>query len=202
MQHLIHGASAVLLGPPQVVDQLKALPDYSTVVKRVVPAPAEPGAAVESTVRGLVIRSGVLYHQADPQRKNQNFGFSFNLAGLRLLHVGDCDFDQITALKTLKPPGEAIDIAFLNCNWFDDPNFASARRMIDYIQPKAIVLMHVGVGEADSYRTLIGKMRDLPPVYLANSPMEKLKFRLVAGQLSVDHIPLQRETPLAAAPRP
>jgi L-ascorbate metabolism protein UlaG (beta-lactamase superfamily) len=123
----------------------------------------------------------------------------FNLAGLRLLHVGDCDFDQITALKTLKPPGETIDVAFLNCNWFDDPNFASARQMIDYLKPKVIILMHVGVGEADSYRTLIGKMHDLPPVYLANSPMEKLQFRLVDGQVSVNQSPLQHQTVSAPA---
>jgi L-ascorbate metabolism protein UlaG (beta-lactamase superfamily) len=135
-----------------------------------------------------------LQHLSDPERQHQNLGFIFTVGGLNVLHVGDAGVAGPADYRNLKPVNESIDLALLNCYWLDDENVGAARETIAYLKPKAVVLMHQTAGQLDHYRSLIEKLPDLPPVYLLDTPMETLRFRLVDGRLSADHSPLQSET--------
>jgi L-ascorbate metabolism protein UlaG (beta-lactamase superfamily) len=191
VQHLANDRQAVLIGPPQVNDLLKPINGYEAVAKQILMVSPGPGDTTESSVQDLTIKSVALQHMSDAQRKHQNLGFLLSLGGFKLFHVGDAGVSEVAEYKNLKLAGENIDIAFLNHFWFDNENAVKAREIIDYLKPKAVILMHMDVGKADYYQNLIGKMNGLPPVYMAEFPMEVLRFRWADGKLSSDHTSLQ-----------
>jgi len=193
VQHLANDRQTVLIGPPQVNDLLKPINGYEAIAQQILIVSPGSGDAIESSVRDIKIKSVALQHMNDAERKHQNLGFLLSLGGFKLFHVGDAGVNDVAEYKNLKLAGENIDIAFLSHFWFDNENVGNAREIIGDIKPKAIVLMHMNVGKADDYRNRIGKMNGLPPVYMAESPMEAFHFQLAAGVLSADHSPLQQQ---------
>jgi L-ascorbate metabolism protein UlaG (beta-lactamase superfamily) len=202
VQHLANDHDAVLIGPPQVNDLLKPIKGYEAIAKQVLVVSPGFGDATESSVRDIKIRSVALQHMSDAQKQHQNLGFLLSLGGFKLFHVGDAGVSEVAEYKNLKLTGENIDIAFLNHFWFDNENIGQAREIIGYLKPKAVILMHMDVGKADDYRNLIGPMGGLPPVYMAESPMETLRFRRVGGNLSADHTSLQDQVSSTPRPKP
>jgi L-ascorbate metabolism protein UlaG (beta-lactamase superfamily) len=202
VQHLSNDPRAVLIGPSQVNDLLKPIHGYKAIAKQVLVVAPGPGATVELSVRDLRIKSVALQHMSDDKRTTQNLGFIFYIGGLKVLHVGDAGMRDVDEYERLNLAKENIDIAFMHDFFFESDNLEAGRRMIGYIKPKAIVLMHMDVGKADYYRNLIGKMNDLPPVYMAAAPRETLRFCLADGKLSADGIPLQSQANAVTAQGP
>jgi len=181
--HLANDPPAILIGPPQVGDLLKPIDGYAAVAQQIRIASPAPSETAESAVRDFSVKSMALQHLSDREGKHQNLGFLLYLGGFTLFHVGDAGVSAPAAFQEFKLAGENIDIAFLNCYWFDDENLSAARKIIGYLKPKAIVLMHQGVKQALHYRELLGRLPDLPPIYLAESPLETLRFRWKSGAL-------------------
>lgn len=193
VQHLSNDRQAVLIGPPQVGDLLKPVNGYEAVAKQILVVSPGPGVTTETSVQDIKVKSMALQHMSDDKRTTQNLGFIFSIGGLKVLHVGDAGTGDVGEYERLNLAKENIDIAFMHDFFFESDNLEAGRRMIGYIKPKAIILMHMDVGKADYYRNLIGKMTGLPPVYMAAAPMETLRFRLADGKLSADRIPLQSQ---------
>ncbi|HUL54723.1 MAG TPA: MBL fold metallo-hydrolase [Opitutaceae bacterium] len=186
VRHLANDPQAVLIGPPQVGDLLQAVDGAAGIARQIRVVSPRPGEIAGSSVRDFRVKSMVLPHLNDAEGKHQNLGFLLHLGGFTLLHVGDAGVGAPALFEELKLAGENIDIAFLNCYWFDDGNLATARKVIAYLKPKAILLMHQGAKQAGHYRELLGKQPDLPPVYLADSPMQTMRYRLHGGVLVTD----------------
>lgn len=68
----------------------------------------------------------------------------------------------------------------LNCYIFAYDR-TSVWQVINYLKPKAIVLMHLGISEVEQYRDIVNGMPNLPPVYVMDTPMTT--FRMPDGPI-------------------
>jgi L-ascorbate metabolism protein UlaG (beta-lactamase superfamily) len=186
VRHLANDPQAVLIGPPQVGDLLKAVDGSAAVARQIRIVLPRPGETIESSGRDLRVKSMALQHLGDGERKHQNLGFLFNVAGFKLLHVGDAGVTAAAVFREARMAEENIDIALLNCFWFDDENAGAAQEIIGYLKPKAIVLMHQGAGQVAHYRDQVAKLSGLPPVFLAEPSMPTLRIRRAGSNLVID----------------
>ena len=115
-----------------------------------------------------------LQHANNDARDIQNLGFIITIGGFKLFHSGDASAADVSAFKSLNLANENIDVAFLPTWFLDGENGDKGQEIIRTIKPKAIVLMHMEIGQADRLRSLVAGMKDVPPVYIMEKPMETL----------------------------
>ena len=174
VQHLLRDTKAVLIAPAQVNDRLKGINGYKTIEKQVVVASPNLNSAATWRSREMSVKVVPLQHANNDARDIQNLGFIFTVGGFKLFHSGDANAADVSAYKSLNLADENIDVAFLPYWFLDGENGAKGQEIIRTIKPKAIVLMHVETGQADRLRNLVAGMKDVPPIYIMEKPMETL----------------------------
>ncbi len=138
---LLQNPSGILLGPPQVVEQVKAV------------ASAELGGELQAVAydgrrahfsKGQISINGTRCEHVNPNRHSaiQNIAYLVDLAGYSILHIGDTNWEQIPpAFKALGLPEKNVDVAVLPY-WMllsDD----SARLINQWIAPRQLVATHL-----------------------------------------------------------
>jgi len=173
VQHLLHDTKAVLIAPAQVNDRLKNINGYKAIENRVVVAVLNMNAAVWRN-REMSVKVVPLQHASNDTGDIQNLGSIITIGGFKLFHSGDANAADVSAYKSLNLADENIDVAFLPFWFLDGGDGGKGQEIIRTIKPKAIVLMHVETGQADHLRNLVAGMKDVPPIYIMEKPMETL----------------------------
>jgi L-ascorbate metabolism protein UlaG (beta-lactamase superfamily) len=170
VQHMTNNPSATLIGPAQVCDAVKSVAGSAAISNRVVTAMPNFSSSIQVAAAGMEFKVVRLRHGDDPADTAQSLGFVFSIGGVKVYHNGDAYTPNLAELQSLKMAEEHIDVAILNCYLFAYPT-QSAWQIIDYLRPKAIVLMHLGITEVEQYRNIVNAITVLPPVYLMDAPM-------------------------------
>jgi L-ascorbate metabolism protein UlaG (beta-lactamase superfamily) len=141
--HLMRNPQAFFFSTPQAADKLKAIGQFDSIKTRVVAALPKEGERFHSGHRGLHAQLLNIHHGR--ARPIENLGFIVEIAGKRILHIGDSEAEA-TVFQKYEVAKDRIDIAFLPFWYFLNDDFKRAVR--EQIQPRHIVVMHI---ESDSF---------------------------------------------------
>ncbi len=143
--HLTRNPHALFVSTRQAAEKLKASYEKFDLLKsRVVAALPKEGERIKLSHNGACLQVLNITHGRN--RPIENLGFIVEVAGRKLLHIGDSEaVAEDFRLNGLKR--EAIDVAFLPYWYFLHDGGRKAVR--DEIQPRHIVLMHIPPPHAD-----------------------------------------------------
>ncbi len=148
LAHLTHNPQAFFFSTPQAADKLKATGKFDAIKSRVVAALPKEGERFHSGHRGLHVQLLNIHHGR--ARPVENLGFIVEIAGKRILHIGDSEAEAAVFQK-YEVVKDRIEVAFLPFWYFFNEDFKRAVR--EQIQPRHIVVMHI---ESD---TLLNRVR-------------------------------------------
>jgi L-ascorbate metabolism protein UlaG (beta-lactamase superfamily) len=132
-QFLSLGADRKVVGAAQVVD--------SFPTKHIIDAWNKNSELIRDDEAGLQIKAFNIPHTW-PKRhhKVQNITYLVEIAGIRILHVGDADTDA-TAFDRIGI--SSVDVAIVP-QWFDSEK---GRPIIEKLKPKKVIVTHIAPGE-------------------------------------------------------
>jgi L-ascorbate metabolism protein UlaG (beta-lactamase superfamily) len=182
LNHLTRNPRAMFVSTNQAAEKLKASHEqFDSLKGRAVAALPKEGERVRLMRNGVVLQALNITHGRN--RPIENLGFIIEVAGWKLLHIGDseatADDFSLNGLKL-----EAIDIAFLPFWYF--LNDAGRKAVRDEIQPRHIVLMHIPPPDANDeyinrrggWAKTLGEIRaDFPNAVWFEREMEQKEFR-------------------------
>jgi L-ascorbate metabolism protein UlaG (beta-lactamase superfamily) len=174
-EHLSNDINEQMIGAEQVVSLLKTSQFYDTIKNRIVEVSPSVGVEIDTNIQQIDFKILPLKHPNHFDTM-QNLGYIFNVNGIRFFHTGDAISDNLEAYQNYSLSEDSIDIAFIPRWFFDDEFGDKGFEIINYIHPKAIILMHIGTDKYSYYKDIIVNSADLPPVYIMENPMEKLTF--------------------------
>lgn len=163
---LEHNTGARFVSSPQVADELKAEASYESIADRVVPlAPAGTDTAT-TEVEGIKVHALLLSHGSGKMEAIVNLGFVVEIAGKRLLHVGDAEVNEKTKAM-LAQHAVGVDTACLPYWWLLDEE---GRKFVDKIlKPKGIAALHIPPAEVEEIAHKIHV--HMPEVVVFSEPM-------------------------------
>lgn len=136
--HLTNNPQAFFFSTPQAADKLRATGQFDAFKTRVVAALPKEGERFHSGHRGIYVQLLNIHHGRN--RPVENLGFIVELAGKRVLHIGDSEAEPAVFQK-YEVAKDRIDVAFLPFWYLLDDNFKRAVR--EQIQPRHLVVMHL-----------------------------------------------------------
>jgi L-ascorbate metabolism protein UlaG (beta-lactamase superfamily) len=142
LAHLTHNPQAFFFSTNQAADKLRATGKFDAFKTRVVATLPKEGERFHSGHRGIYAQLLNIHHGRS--RPIENLGFIVEIAGKRVLHIGDSEAEAAVFQK-YEMAKERIDVAFLPFWYFLDDDFK--RAVCEQIQPRHIVVMHI---ESDS----------------------------------------------------
>ncbi|HYC52178.1 MAG TPA: MBL fold metallo-hydrolase [Gemmatimonadaceae bacterium] len=142
--HLRFSPATMVMSSPQVIDSLRAsmnLRNFNSA--RLIARRIEPGKSQYTVINGVTIYVYRVPHGGVEHRAVEHLAFIVQMAGLRVLHLGDAEISE----QTIAPLGlhkAGIDVALV-------PYWAllsdESRRVIaQYIQPTRVIAIHVDAG--------------------------------------------------------
>jgi len=149
LAHLTYNPQAFFFSTPQAADKLKATGKFEAVKARVIAALPKEGERLHTGHRGIGVQMLNLHHGRT--RPIENLGFILELAGQRILHIGDSEAEP-AVFQTYEIVKDRIDVAFLPAWYFESDSWKRAVR--EQLQPRHIVVMHVPPD------TALSRMRD------------------------------------------
>jgi L-ascorbate metabolism protein UlaG (beta-lactamase superfamily) len=184
-EHLVNDTGSVWVGPPQSYDLLATEESFGTVEDRIISL--LPGIAVktDTIINDFPVRIVRLIHYNNSDYTLQNLGYIFTLGDIKIFHPGDGYFNDTVEVENLDLADDSIDILFLSYRVLDN-NFENlGRKIIEYLNPKALLVMHIKINEAEYYRDLVAGLQNLPPIYIMEEPMGNLSFAASGDSLIV-----------------
>jgi L-ascorbate metabolism protein UlaG (beta-lactamase superfamily) len=136
--HLTNNPQAFFFSTNQAADKLKATGKFDAVKTRVVAALPKEGERFQSGHRGIHVQLLNIHHGRS--RPVENLGFIVEIAGKRVLHIGDSEAEAAVFQK-YEVVKDRIDVAFLPFWYFLNDDHKRAVR--EQIQPRHIVVMHI-----------------------------------------------------------
>jgi L-ascorbate metabolism protein UlaG (beta-lactamase superfamily) len=180
-RHLSSNPQALFVSTPQAVEKLKAAePQFASLKSRVIAAAPKEGERVRITHRGIAAQALNVHHGRN--RPIENLGFLVEIAGRKLLHIGDAEATAAD-LATYELQKEAIDIAFVPYWYFLSDGLKKA--VSEQLRPRHIVVMHIPPqNEEDDWikqrggwtKVLNGIRADFPNAVIFEREMESKKF--------------------------
>jgi L-ascorbate metabolism protein UlaG (beta-lactamase superfamily) len=175
VQHLQNDSMCTLIGSPQVNTLLKTTIGYNQISNRVIEIPAG-NSLVDTSIQNTTFKIVPLPHSDNPTKDIQNRGFILNIGGFKIFHCGDAASTNLQDYQKLNLSDEKIDIVFLPTWFFDNGSGNKGREIINYLAPKAIVMMHIESSRINYYQNLIKTMTGIPPVYIFKSSLQVLSL--------------------------
>ncbi len=137
LAHLTNNPQAFFFSTPQAADKLRATGKFDAIKTRVVAALPKEGERIHTGHRGIGVQLLNIHHGRT--RPVENLGFLIELAGKRILHIGDSEAEPAVFQK-YELSKARIDVAFLPTWYFENDDWKRAVR--EQIQPRHIVVMH------------------------------------------------------------
>lgn len=180
-RHLLSNPQALFVSTPQAVEKLKAAePQFASLKSRVIAAAPKEGERVRLAHRGIGVQALNVHHGRN--RPIENLGFLVEIAGRKLLHIGDAEATAAD-LAAYELPKEAIDIAFVPYWYFLADGLKKAVR--EQLRPRHIIVMHIPpLNEEDDWikqrggwtKVLDGIRAEFPNAVIFGREMEKRDF--------------------------
>lgn len=186
-EHMINDDNTILLCPFQVYDSLSNNTNFNLIEERVVSLFPDSAEKIDTTINDFRFRVVSLIHYNNPQKTVQNIGLIFHLGNICLFHPGDAFFNDTTEVKALNLASDSVEILFLSYRVLDNDFENRGRKIIEYINPKAIILMHIRIDEAEEYRERVRELEGMVPIYITEDQMRTMTFRKSEGNLIIEN---------------
>jgi L-ascorbate metabolism protein UlaG (beta-lactamase superfamily) len=141
--HLAANPGATLLTSQQVIDSMRQVPGIARLAPRMVPRTMAPGTRRRVVVNGLPVELLGLPHGGRRHRHVEHLGYVVELAGRRILHVGDAELSEAT-LAPLALDTSRIDVALLPAWSLTDRG--SREAIARWIRPRQVIAFHLSEG--------------------------------------------------------
>ncbi|MFA5264910.1 MAG: MBL fold metallo-hydrolase [Opitutaceae bacterium] len=188
LQHLLSNPASAFFAPLEVTQQLHQLPQFDQVKARVHPA-AQSGAPTEQRiVAGLVVRAVPLEHLTRPPTMPPapyNVGHLFTIDGIKFFHTGDMGSQNLQAFQHAKLREEQVDVAIVNCYFFDNASVESALAVLACLNPKVVLLAHLPRQGFEQETDRILKLPGMPRMIALNSPMQAYAISKKGSELLI-----------------
>jgi len=138
LAHLSNNPQAFFFSTNQAVEKLRATGKFDAFKTRVVATAPKEGERFHSGHRGVYVQMLNIHHGRG--RPVENLGFIVEIAGKRVLHIGDSEAEAAVFQK-YEVAKDRIDVAFLPYWYFLNDDFKMAVR--EQIRPRHIVVMHI-----------------------------------------------------------
>jgi L-ascorbate metabolism protein UlaG (beta-lactamase superfamily) len=204
-EHLLNDTLSRWLGPPQVYDLLTETNNFDEIQERLFPLLPETGEKIDTALNLFSFRVLRLVHYNNPENIIQNLGFIFTLGNINIFHPGDGFLNDTTEITNLDLATDSIDLLFLSYRVLDNNFDNLGRKIINYLHPKAMILMHIPLNQTAHYREVVEGLEDLPPIYIMEEQMGTLNFEKSEDSLIVTNyvgIPQIEVTPASLFPNP
>jgi L-ascorbate metabolism protein UlaG (beta-lactamase superfamily) len=145
LAHLKNNSQVFFFSTNQAADKLQATGQFDAIKTRVVATLPKEGERSHNKHRGLRVQLLNIHHGRG--RPIENLGFIVEIAGKRILHIGDSEAEA-AAFQKYEVIEDSIDVAFLPFWYFVNDDFKQAVR--EQIRPRHIVVMHI---ELDTFRS-------------------------------------------------
>ncbi len=178
--HLAHNPHAFFFSTNQALDKLRANNRYDALRNRIVTTLPKEGERFHTGHRSLYVQLLNIHHGR--KRPIENLGVLIEIAGKRILHIGDSEAEAAVFQK-YDMTRDRVDIAFLPYWYFFEEDKKDAVRK--YIQPRHIVLMHLppdidgygGAGKHGGWQQVWAKIKaEFPGAVVFAKEMEARKF--------------------------
>ncbi len=144
LAHLKNNPQALFFSTNQAADKLRATGQFDAVKTRVVGRLPKEGERFRNEHRGLRVQLLNIHHGRG--RPIENLGFIVEIAGKRILHIGD-SVAEAAVFQKYEVTKDSIDVAFLPFWYFLNDDFKQAVR--GQIRPRHLVVMHI---DLDTFR--------------------------------------------------
>ena len=174
VKYLNYNPNNILIAPSSVTKVILEHPDYKKNKNQIVKTDNINQDKIDTIIQGIRIKSFLLQHDDRPEI--ENVGYLIDINGIKILHTGDCTGSDTLQLKNLQLRNENIDIAFLNFYgfWRDKK---SRDFLMDNINPKKIVLMHIPPKEIESVKESVNKISDFIDITVFDNSMDIKSFK-------------------------
>ena len=164
--------NTILASSNQAVEEVsKGFAEYEKVKAQVKPVIHEWKKSVDVDRDGIKIRFLGLRHSGERFKHIENLGHVIEIAGKKLLHIGDADM-TVENFATFNIAQENIDIAFIPY-WFLISE--EGRKLVrEQFNPKSIIAVHIPPDEADEVIEQLKK--DMPAAIPFTKILEERSF--------------------------
>ena len=175
-ENMMHNKKSVLICPSQVRDLMESVGNSDKTENRIMSVTPEYNKGTDTVIQNIKFKIISLPHADDNLQEVQNIGYIFTIDGINIFHAGDAAPNDTGYYQHTDIDKDSIDIAFLPRWFFDNSYGDKGKKIIRYINPKVIIIMHLPVEEYIFYKNIIKNMTGIPPVYFMEHPMKKQNF--------------------------
>ncbi len=204
-EHMVNDIGSVWIGPDQVYDLLAAEASFGVIEDRVVPSLPGTAVKIDTLINDFPFRIVRLIHYNNTDNTLQNLGYIFTLGDIKIFHPGDGFLNDTAEIENLDLSADSIDLLFLSYRVLDNDFENLGRKIIEYINPKAMILMHIKINEAEHYSDLVAGLQNLSPIYVMEEQMGKLTLTKSEDSLIVENnvgVAKYTEAPFRIFPNP
>lgn len=170
-RHLRHNLGAALVSSEQVVKEIEALPEHSSIRTRITTVTPPLKQKVTTIVGGVRVELLGIGHGTGRNATVQNLGHIVALGRKKVLHIGDASTEDATIFDALNLDEEGIDVAFLPVWFLTGEEGAAIVR--EHIKPKNIVAIHM---PAENPQPAIARMKERFPGAVAFTALLEKTF--------------------------
>ena len=186
-QHLINDPSCAFIATAEAVELVRSLPEYSKFESRV-HAIVQDGTENETTINKVKIRAIPLGHMPRPPSLPEmpfNVGYLFTVGGITFFHTGDMSAENLPALQSAKLAEAGVDVLLISWYAFKPNDGAQAQAIIQYLNPKLVLLAHLTTKNAATEKALVQKISGLPTVIPLDTPLRTYEFEKTGATVTV-----------------
>ena len=175
VSYMKENREAIIVCPPQVVQQMQTCEQYTALEERIHLVAAPPDSTVIMALGGIEMR--ILpgrhspYYEEDEATGEtvdrhgdvQHLEYLFTINGRKLFHCGDAELNDFERYRNFGLGNESIDLAFVPW-WNASEQLSFTQRLVrDVIRPDRIILMHLipdrePAGHPERQQTVAGQV--------------------------------------------
>jgi len=187
VEHMVHGLTSILICPQQSYELIAATNSFENVKNRVLSINPPTGVSVDTNIKGWDFKILKLIHHNDDKNQHQANAYIFSINNIRIFHPGDGGINNLDELQALNLDKDSIDIAFIPY-WIIGDDFETiGRQVINYLNPKIIIVMHVWVNQVEYYKNRVNELTNVPPVYYLDKSLDILSINKTDDSLKVTY---------------
>jgi L-ascorbate metabolism protein UlaG (beta-lactamase superfamily) len=175
LEHLSKNPAEFFVSTKQFEDSLNLVPGYDTLKKRIRLIEWTNHSRLDTTINGIELKTYSFTH-ANGNIVVQNIGYLMTLNGFKVFDSGDSDPNISDTFQLYNLGDESIDLAILHRGFFDAGDNSVEEQIMNYLQPKAIIIMHIKIGDYQLYRQNVAAYAGIPKVYFMEEECPEIHF--------------------------
>lgn len=171
-RHLARDSGCEFFAPAEVCEALRQMPGAEAFRSRLHDA-RQTGGTTEARLSGLSVLAVPLGHLLRPPTMPAppyNVAHLFSIGGITFLHTGDMGPQNLEAMRRSGLGARHVDVALVNSYFFAPDTIDAARAILAELNPKLVLLAHLGRKDPKGEAAPILKLTGFPPIVALDSP--------------------------------